>query len=161
MKPIFKNVYEEMKEKEGTYNKMINENDRANQERAEETEIKKIIEKYGVLPFELVNSVKEPLYIDMRGDTLTLNEKLKQKREIDEYFENMPAIIRKSYKDDKELFYQKILSGEFNQLINDGILTEEHAKELKSQLNEKENKINQLQNQLNDLKNNTIKKIEE
>lgn len=119
--------YDLYKEKEGTRHQMIDESDKANQARAEETDIRLMIQKYGIMPFEMMNQAKENLYLDMRGESMTINEKLKMKQQVDDYFNQLPANVRKNYADNKELFYEQIITGEFEQLIKDNVFTEQQA----------------------------------
>lgn len=152
MQVKLKRKFECFKEKEGTTNKMIDDEDKANQSRAEETDIKLMFEKYGIMTYAMLDKAKENLYLDMRGENLTLNERLKQKQEIDEYFETLPAKVRKNYKDNKQLFYEQIMSGDYSQLIEDNILTQEQAKNYSTIINKDKETINNLQNQINALK---------
>lgn len=152
MKVKLKNKWECYKETEGTTNKMIDSADKANQERLEETDIKIMIEKYGILPFELLNQAKENLYLDFRGDSMTLNEKLKLKEQVDDYFEQLPANVRKNYNDNKQLFYEQIITGEFEQLIKDNVFTQEQAENYKNTINSTKTQIEDMKKQLETMK---------
>lgn len=152
MQVKLKNKYECYCETEGTYNKMIDEADKANQERAEECDLRIMIEKYGIMPFELLNQAKENLYLDMRGESMTINEKLKMKEQVDDYFEQLPAKIRKNYKDNKNLFYEQIITGEFEQMLSDGIFNEQQVNVMQKQRLEKQNKIAEMQKQIEQMK---------
>ena len=152
MQVKLKNKWECYKETEGTTNKMVDSADKANQERLEETDIKIMIEKYGILPFELLNQAKENLYLDFRGENMTINERLKLKEQVDDYFEQLPANVRKNYDDDKQLFYEQIVTGEFEQLIKDNVFTQEQADNYASTINSTKQKINDMTKQIEMMK---------
>lgn len=157
-----KNKYDTYKPKEGTENKMIDEADKANQSRAEELDIKTMIKKYGIVPFEFMNKVSEPLYLDMTGDELTINQRLKMKEETDAYFDSMPANIRENYHHNKEAFYQMLVNGDFNQLQNDGVVTQEYIDNYNKKKYAKDNQIAELNKQIQQMQStlNTLKKGE-
>lgn len=159
MRAVLKNKYENYKPREGIINKKINEADEANQSRAEECDIKKIIEKYGIIPTELMKKANEPLYLDMRGSEMTLNERLQMHEQVANYFETLPAKIRNKYNGNPNMLYNAIISGEYGTMVEDNILTENHKEELELMRTEKERKIqeniqmiNNLTNQINELK---------
>lgn len=83
----------------GTKNVMKNEADKANQDRAQETDLKLMIEKYGIVPLN-PDVANEPLYLDNRGTELTIGQRNENLRKIKEYFLDLPAKIRKEYNDD-------------------------------------------------------------
>lgn len=152
MQQILKKKHEQYVEKEGTYNKMENEDDKANQSRVEECDLRLMIEKYGVLPFEVLNQAKENLYLDMRGDSMTLNEKIMERQKVDDYFEALPALVRKNYNDSKEEFYQTIMSGDLEKLALDGVFSYDQTEELKKIRNHRQNEITNLQAQIEQMK---------
>ena len=137
-----------LKEKEGTIQEFADEGDKANQERYEDTNIRLIIAKYGIMPFEMRNQAQENLYLNNLGESMTLNEKLQMRQEVDEYFENLPANVRKNYNDSKEEFYQSIMTGDFEKLKADNVFSEEQVTEYSNQLNAQKNKMAQLEQQL-------------
>ena len=152
MQAKLKNKWECYKETEGTTNKMIDSADKANQERLEETVIKIMIEKFGILPFELLNQAKENLYLDFRGENMTINERLKLKEQVDDYFEQLPANVRKNYDDNKQLFYEQIITGEFEQLVKDNIFTQEQAENYTNTINSTKQKIDDMSKQIEMMK---------
>lgn len=162
LKVKMKNKFSSYKETKGTENKMIDEDDKANQSRAEELNIKTMIKKYGVIPFEYMNKVTEPLYLDMTGDELTINQRLKMKEETDAYFDSMPANIRENYHHNKEEFYQMLVNGKFNQLMNDGVVTQEYVDNYNNKKYAKDNQIAELNKQIQQMQNtlNTLEKGE-
>ena len=140
-------ITETLTEKEGTYNIKKDEKDMAEQDRID-CDIKRMIEKYGIMPYEFLNKVKEPLYLNNLGESMTLTEKIKQREQIDNYFETMPAGIRKDFNDSKELFYNSILTGEFDKLIENGIFEQKQAEQYNNQLNAQSNKLKELEKQI-------------
>lgn len=136
----------------GTLNKMETLDDRANQSRAEECDIKMIIEKYGTMPLEYLNAAREPLYLDNRGTELTLTERLKQKAEIEEYFKTLPASVRKEFNDNYDVLIETINDKEYNKLTEYGIFTNEMVENYQKQDNEMSNKISELQREIEILK---------
>lgn len=128
----------------GTINKMTDMSDKANQEQAEEVTLRTIIKKYGIIPRDLLEAVEEPLYLDMRGDSMTLNEKLKEKSKIDDYFRNLPAKVRKEFKDSTEFFYETTQSETLEKLEELGIFTHEHITDVLNKRNEPKNELEYL-----------------
>ena len=147
MQVSLRNKYDNYKPREGTIQKNT---EGADQSRAADTDLKIMIQKYGIMPFELLNKAKEPLYLNNLGESMTINEKLKMREEIDLYYENLPANARKAFNDSKENFYQSIMSGQFDKMIEYGIFEKQNADIYKEQLNTTQNKINELEKQLNE-----------
>lgn len=170
MRAVLKNKFENYKPREGTIQQYQDESDRADQTRAEECNIKKMIEKYGVMPFEMLNKASEQLYLNNLGESMTLTEKVKMREQIDDYFNNLPAKARKEFKDDKEVFYNSIITGQFDKMIEYGIFDEQQKelysnqltattnkiKDLETQLQKERTKYNELEKQFNLQKDNTI-----
>lgn len=138
-------------ESEGTYHFMADECDKANQTRADETDIKLVIEKYGILPLEMLNKASENLYLNNLGENMTLNERLKEKEKIDTYFQSLPAAVRKQFNDNPEILYQSIMTGEYDKLLNNNILSEDQINNINEQKAIKERQINELKKELNSL----------
>lgn len=124
MKAKLKNKFAEMKEKEGHI--QIGES-MTDQSQAEDTDIYKCIEKYGIQSLIRQTEAKEFLYLDNTNRNLTLDEALRQKEQMNEYFKNLPARVRKQFGDDIEIFYQKYNRGEFDEMLNHGILSKEQV----------------------------------
>lgn len=137
-----------LKEKEGTTQKYKDEGDKANQERYEDTNIRMIIAKYGIMPFELRNQAQENLYLNNLGETLSIQQRLEMREEVDQYFENLPASVRKNYKDSKEEFFQAIMTGDFSRLKADNIFSESQIEEYDKQINAQKYKMQELEKQL-------------
>ncbi len=126
------NKYEAYKPHEGTYNVGESLTDKS---QAEDAEIYKCIEKYGITSLIRESQAKEPLYLDNTG-TMTLTEAVNFRKEMDNYFASMPARARKLFGDNPEIFYQKYQTGEFDTLFQAGALTKEQAELIKEQRNE-------------------------
>lgn len=133
----------------GTINRLEREDDKANQSRAEEVDIKKVIEKYGIMPIEMLNIAKTPLYIDNLGSELTYNERLKQIQEVEDYYDTqLPAKVRKAFGDSKDNFYNALITGNYEKFIDFKILEKEQIEEIENRRNAKKIKIAELENQL-------------
>lgn len=135
---------------EGTYNHLENEGDKANQDRALECDIKAVIEKYGIMPIELLNKAKEPLFIDNLDIEGNLNERIQQRNRMDDYFDTLPASVRKQFNDDKNTFYASVVTGNYDKMIENGILEQKQVEVLEQKRLAKQNRIKELeQNILN------------
>lgn len=146
---IFKRKSECYRESAGTINVMERPDDKANQSRAEEVDIKKVIEKYGIMPIEMLNIAKQPLFIDNLGSELPYNERLKQVQEIEDYYDTqLPAKVRKAFGDSKDNFYNALITGNYENFIDFKILEQDQIAEIESKRNAKKLKISQLENQL-------------
>ena len=121
MKVKFTNKYETYKRKEGIYGEGISMTDKS---QAEEADIYKCIEKYGIATMMRQSMAQEPIYLD-NTKKMTLQEAVNMRKYMDEYFEQLPARCRKVFGDDPETFYQKYKSGDFNDFLNTGVMTEE------------------------------------
>ena len=149
---IFRKKYECYRTSIGTKQKFLTLDDKANQERALECDIKKIIEKYGLIPAELLNVAKEPLYLENYGESMSINEKLQEKYKVKQYFESLPAKLRKEYDDDVDNFYLKIKANEIENMIGRKIFTEEYAQTITEKNNAINEQIKNLENQIKNLK---------
>lgn len=146
---VFKRKSECYVETAGTINVMDKPDDKANQSRAEEVDIKKVIEKYGIMPIEMLNMAKQPLFIDNLGSELTYNERLKQIQEVEDYYDTqLPAKVRKAFRDSKDNFYNALITGNYEKFIDYKILEQDQIAEIESKRNAKKIKIAQLENQL-------------
>lgn len=136
-------------ETKGTINVMEKPDDKANQSRAEEVDIKKVIEKYGIIPIEMLNMAKQPLFIDNLGSELSYNERLKQVQEIEDYYDTqLPAKVRKAFGDSKDNFYNALITGNYDKFIDFKILEQDQIAEIEAKRNAKKLKITQLENEL-------------
>lgn len=101
-----------------------NEESATNKTRAQEIEIKNIVQMYGMESLIAKWQASEPFYTDMR-DVVTTQNALELRQAANEYFENLPARARKIFGDNPDIFYEKFRNGEFEGFIENGILTEE------------------------------------
>lgn len=151
------NKYDMYKRREGTYNEGDSMTDKT---QAEDTEIYKCIEKYGITSLMRQTMAQEPLYLDNRNRDMSLLDAVNIRKEMDEYFEQMPARARKVFGDNPEIFYQKYKSGDFNDMLQVGALTNEQVYIMEEQNNEKmvENNISNTEINTNDSKldNNSV-----
>lgn len=137
----------EYKTSKGTTHTMLTEDDKANQARAEEVSIKEVIRKYGIMPNEMLNSAKENLYLDNTNEDMSLNERIELRRKTDKYFKTLPANVRKEFKDNNELFYEQILTGNFETHKKTGVFSQEQIDNFNYQRNLKTAELNSLKEQ--------------
>lgn len=151
-KVVLRKKSEIYKEKEGTYNYMKDEGDKANQSRAEECDIRTMLIKYGCTPDQFRNMATEQLYLNNLGEELSLNEKLKQKEQADEYFETLPAKVRKQFNDNKELFYTGLIKGQYDKYLETGVIDAIQVEAYKKQEEQKQKTITELNTEIENLK---------
>lgn len=124
-----------------------------NQDRAAQTEVKQIVNTYGMDSLTTKWEAAEPFYCDMQ-EAVTLENALKLKEEANEYFANMPARARKVFGDNPDIFYQKFMQGEFEDFIKTGALNEELELHYISKLNRrKEQEIDRTRKIQNNIEN--------
>ncbi len=123
-----KTKYDEYKTRLGTKN--VGES-KCCKEDAEDTDIYKCIEKYGMGQIVKQTQAMEPMYLDMTAMPKTIDEAVALQNECEEYFNSMPARARKIFNDNKDIFYQKYIKGDFADFITTGALTEDMVSELK------------------------------
>ena len=123
-----KTKYDEYKQRIGTKNQGIS---KCNKEDAEDTNIYKCIEKYGMGMILQQTQAMEPMYLDMTTMPKTIAEAVEMQNQCEEYFNSMPARARKVFNDNKDVFYQKYIKGEFADFITTGALTDEMVSALK------------------------------
>lgn len=109
--------------------------------KTDEVDIYKCIEKYGIQTMIRQTKAKENIlnYCDATPMMMTLDEKIEYRNQIDEYFKELPAIIRKKYGDNSTEFYNKFKNGDFKEMIEADIITEDIAKKYQEEI-EKYNK---------------------
>lgn len=123
-----KRRYDEYKQHEGTHTTQESKTDRSQQE---EVDIYKVIEKYNATGIIPKTRNEEPMYLDHTGLTgLTLDEVMRQRQQMEEYFYNMPAKVRKIFGDNIDEFVGKYRNGDFNNFIETGALTEKQIDEI-------------------------------
>lgn len=109
-----------------------------NKTRAAQTEIKNIVEQYGMEGLVAKWEASEPFYADMT-EAVTVENALELRQMANDYFENLPARARKVFGDNPDLFYEKYKQGDFDGFIKTGVLTEEMADYYTSKLRKREN----------------------
>lgn len=152
MTRLLKRKSELYKKTNGTINRLADAGDKANQSRAEECDIKRIIEKFGILPIEMLNKAKEPLYLDTLDIPRDINARLQEKYRVEDYFESLPAAVRKEYNDSADVFYNKIQLGDYELAKKYNILENSHINSLEERRLKTQKEIESLQNQINKLK---------
>lgn len=120
---VLKKKYDNYKQHIGTYD--FGES-RTNQASAEEVDIYKCIEKYGASQLINKTMAQEFLYLDNTNRNLTLDEAIRQREQLTEYFLNvMPARARKVFGDSPEQFIEKYKAGEMDNFLKTGALSQE------------------------------------
>lgn len=115
--------YDTLEPKEGT----IHEKEtKTNLDSEEDTNINRLIEKYGVEALALKTKPDEELYIDTTlYEGMTLNDIIQEKQRIKEYYEQLPSKVRKTFGDNYDNFFEKLRKGDLDEFINNGILSED------------------------------------
>ena len=147
----FVNKYENYRTREGTYNIKASPDDMANQENAMYTSVKKMIQKYGILPKSTQTTPNEQLYIDNTYNDMTINEKLKFRRDLNDYFNELPPQLRKKFQDNPNDFIESVIYKEYDKLVETGIYSQEYAEQQRQKDLEKQNTISNLTQQINNL----------
>lgn len=132
-KPKFVNKYENYHERRGTI-----QNDKVsktNTEFAEDCNIYNCIEKYGITALMRKTQAEDYYYDDFNNQPKTLMDRLQQKQNLNNYFANLPATVRKKFGDSADLFYEKFKAGEFAEMKTTGILNDELINAYKGGLN--------------------------
>lgn len=119
------NKYDTYKRKEGIYNVGESKTDKS---QAEDSDIYNCIKKYGINSLIRQTQASEPLYLDNTTRNMTVADAVRMREQMDDYFDQLPAGIRKMFGDSTEVFYQKYKAGEFNDFLETGILTDEQIK---------------------------------
>ena len=134
-KVTFVNKYENYSEKKG---KVFKEPSVTDKTKAVDCDIYACIEKYGIGTLTRKTQATEYLYGDMTNVPKTLDEAIRQREKLDNYFKAQPARVRKQFGDSPEEFYQKFKAGEFNDFIQTGVLNEEIAARYLEEINKNE-----------------------
>jgi len=115
--------------KEGT---KIKGESMTNQSALEDTEIYTIIEKYacGIIP---KTKNEQPMYIDTTVFPTSVNEALEIRGQMEEYFEQMPALARKRFGDNFNSFYEDYRAGNYKKFLEVGALTQAQINERKKE----------------------------
>lgn len=104
--------------------------------KTDEVDIYKCIEKYGIQSLLRQTMAKETIdvYCDATPMMMTLDEKIEYRNQIDEYFKELPAIVRKNFGDNSEIFYNNFKKGNFDEMIKAGIIEEKIAESYKKEI---------------------------
>lgn len=121
------NKYENYKQRKGTKNVGIS---KCCKEDAEEVNIYKCIEKYGMGQILNQTMAQHPLYLDNTNTPKTIQEAVEMQKQCEEYFLQLPARVRKVFDDNKDVFYQKYIKGEYADFLTTGVVTEDMINEL-------------------------------
>ena len=121
------NKYENYKQRKGTENIGIS---KCCKEDAEEVNIYKCIEKYGMGQILNQTMAQQPLYLDNTNTPKTIQEAVEMQKQCEEYFLQLPARVRKVFDDNKDIFYQKYIKGEYADFLTTGVVTEDMINEL-------------------------------
>ena len=130
MKIKLKNKYEEYKERMGTITKGESMTD---QSQREETDIYACLSKYGASTLVNKTMAQEYLYLDNTNANMTLDEAVRIRKEMTDYFEQLPARVRKTFGDKADIFIEKYKQGEFTDFIATGVLSNEMVEALTPQ----------------------------
>ncbi len=121
------NKYENYKQRKGTENVGIS---KCHKEDAEEVNIYNCIEKYGMGQILNQTMAQQPLYLDNTNTPKTIQEAVEMQKQCEEYFLQLPARVRKVFDDNKDIFYQKYIKGEYADFLTTGVVTEDMINEL-------------------------------
>lgn len=134
-----KKKYNEYRSHKGTTYKEKSITDKSQQA---DCDIYKCIEKYGIESLMKKTQAKDYLYIDMSSIiNPDRNQAMTQLKELNDYFEKLPATVRKAFGDNKDKFRVMFRAGEFDEFISNGILSEDMVKGIEE---EKEKYINSI-----------------
>lgn len=127
MKIKLKNKYAEYKEREGT--KTVGDS-MTNQSQQEECDIYSCLKKYGITTLVNKTQAQEFMYLDNTNRNLTLDEAVRQRNQMNEYFKQQPARVRKVFGDNVDKFIEKYKAGQFDEMLETGILSEDMVRQL-------------------------------
>lgn len=124
----FKTRFTTTGEKEGT---TFTEESLTDQSQAEDVDIYQCLKKYGITTLVNKTQATELLYGDYKNPNFTLDEAVRARGELEEYFLQQPARVRKMFGDNPDRFIEKYKMGEFNEMLEAGIVNEEIIKAYK------------------------------
>lgn len=119
--------FDTYKEKEGTIQQGES---KTNQAEREESDIYTCLKKYGVQSLVNKTQATEFLYLDNTNRNMTLDEAIRMRNDMNEYFKQQPARVRKVFGDNVDVFIEKYKTGKFDDFVSTGILNDEMVKEL-------------------------------
>ena len=136
MKIKIKNKFEEMKPRKGTVQKGESMTD---QSQAADADIYECLKKYGISTLVNKTQATEFLYLDNTNRNMTLDEAVRMRKDMEEYFKQQPARVRKTFGDSVDMFIEKYKNHEFDEFLSTGVLNDE----LVAKLTEKETTTNE------------------
>lgn len=121
----FKTRFTTVGEKEGT---KFTEPSLTDQSQSEDVDIYQCLKKYGITTLVNKTQATELLYGDYKDPNFTLDEAVRARNELEEYFVQQPARVRKMFGDNVDMFIEKYKMGQFNEMLEAGIVNEEIIK---------------------------------
>lgn len=128
MKIKMKKKFDEMKQKQGTIQEGESMTD---QSQAEDCDVYACLKKYGIQTLVNQTMAKEPLFLDNTYRNMTLDDAIRTRKEMEEYFKQQPARVRKVFGDNVDMFIEKYKRQEFGDFLSTGVLNEELVTQLK------------------------------
>lgn len=127
MKIKIKNKFDEMKPRKGTV--QVGES-MTDQSQAADADIYECLKKYGISTLVNKTQATEFLYVDNTNRNMTLDEAVRQRKELEEYFKQQPARVRKTFGDNVDIFIEKYKNKEFDEFLTTGVLSQEMVTKL-------------------------------
>lgn len=112
-------------EKQGTN---FTEPSLTDQSQAEDVDIYQCLKKYGITTLVNKTQATELLYGNYKDPNFTLDEAVRARNELEEYFIQQPARVRKMFGDNVDMFIEKYKMGQFDEMLEAGIVNEEIIK---------------------------------
>ena len=100
------------------------------QSQREETDIYACLSKYGASALVNKTQAQEFLYLDNTNRDMTLDEAVRMRKEMSDYFDQLPARVRKTFGDKADIFIEKYKKGEFTDFLATGVLSEDMVQAL-------------------------------
>lgn len=119
--------FENYKEREGTKN--VGES-LTDQSQTEECDIYACLKKYGITTLVNKTKAEEFMYLDNTNRNLSLDEAVRMRKSMEEYFYQQPARVRKVFGDSVDMFIEKYKNNEFGDFLTTGVLNEQMVAEL-------------------------------
>lgn len=130
MKYKLKKKFDEMKTRKGTVAKGDSLTDVSQQE---ECDIYACLKKYGITTLVNKTMAEDYLYTDNTNRFMTLDDAVRARKEMEDYFKQQPARVRKVFGDNPDVFIEKYNAGQFDDFLKTGVLSQEMVKELKGE----------------------------
>lgn len=121
VKPKFKNRFTETGEKKN-YGTKIKGESMTDTSLAEELDIKTMCKKYGLNSVLARTQVTEAMYGYDLTEATNFNERLEIRQRMEQYYNSMPAIVRKEFGDKFNKFYEMYATGDTEKMYKLGIL---------------------------------------